>query len=284
MNLRIISAREHTITKTIDLMNRGFSDYLVQLEFEPTRFSRQIAQDGLDLSASGVVLDGDRPLGFAMLSRRGWNSRIAAMAVVPEVRRNGVGRHLMDHLIDAARKRGDRRIELEVIDSNEGAIALYQSAGFKPIRRLLSFKTNKPGPGQGAALEEVDPGTVARMVVAFGIEGLPWQVSGASLAHYCLPHRAYQLANAYAIISDPEKPLVRIHTIVVRPLGRLQGQAKALLNALFAKFPSRSWEIAPHCPEEVGGFFQKSGFEPGDISQLHMAMDLVVPQGQKPNT
>ncbi len=50
--------------------------------------------------------------------------------VAPAGRGRGVGRALVDLTAERARARGCRRIELDVNDANEAALALYRSAGF----------------------------------------------------------------------------------------------------------------------------------------------------------
>lgn len=53
------------------------------------------------------------------------------LAVAPEFRRQGLGRTLTLALFDALRARGVVSVTLEVRDSNEPAIRLYESLGFR---------------------------------------------------------------------------------------------------------------------------------------------------------
>lgn len=46
-------------------------------------------------------------------------------------RGSGIGRAMMDSILDLAAERGLRKVELEVFAENEAAIALYRSAGFE---------------------------------------------------------------------------------------------------------------------------------------------------------
>ena len=52
------------------------------------------------------------------------------MGLLPEARGRGLGRRLIAAAIDAARKRGFERIELDVFASNTRARALYERIGF----------------------------------------------------------------------------------------------------------------------------------------------------------
>jgi ribosomal-protein-alanine acetyltransferase len=60
---------------------------------------------------------------------------VLTIAVGAELRGRGVGRALLIHLLDAAGRRGARRVFLEVRADNPVAQALYASEGFEPIGR-----------------------------------------------------------------------------------------------------------------------------------------------------
>ncbi len=60
------------------------------------------------------------------------------LAVVPEYRRHGVGRALMDASEQVARDHGLPRIELSVRSHNEGAQAFYASVGYSPVQIRLA--------------------------------------------------------------------------------------------------------------------------------------------------
>lgn len=82
-----------------------------------------VAADGDQwLGMAGGYLDGDRP-GVAGL----WG-----MWVAPEARRQGVGRHLVEAVVDWGRAAGASRLELSVTDRADAAIALYRELGFVP--------------------------------------------------------------------------------------------------------------------------------------------------------
>jgi ribosomal-protein-alanine N-acetyltransferase len=58
---------------------------------------------------------------------------ILDIAVAPEYRRRGLGGLLMEHVVSLSRQKNCRLISLEVRRSNEAALGLYESLGFKPI-------------------------------------------------------------------------------------------------------------------------------------------------------
>jgi hypothetical protein len=55
---------------------------------------------------------------------------------------------------------------------------------------------------------------------------------------------------------------------------RRQGQAPRLLNALFAKFPGRIWQVPAIFPEEMGSTFMRAGMQPETLSQWQMVCRL----------
>ena len=57
--------------------------------------------------------------------------QVGSIAVLPEFRRRGLGRQLLEILLAACRETGTRDTYLEVRVSNEPAIALYRSLGFE---------------------------------------------------------------------------------------------------------------------------------------------------------
>lgn len=59
-------------------------------------------------------------------------AHVTNIAVQPQRRREGVGRHLLAHLVDTAIDRGALALTLEVRVSNDAAIGLYSQFGFAP--------------------------------------------------------------------------------------------------------------------------------------------------------
>ena len=82
-----------------------------------------------------VVLDGGRVVGWADVSSVFGESKahigVLGMALLPEVRRQGVGSQLLGKTIHAAWGRGLTRIELTVRDDNLHARKLYERLGFE---------------------------------------------------------------------------------------------------------------------------------------------------------
>jgi len=57
--------------------------------------------------------------------------RLVRMTVARELRGRGLGRRLVNHLLDEARQRGYRRVVVETTDDWQDAIGLYRACGFQ---------------------------------------------------------------------------------------------------------------------------------------------------------
>lgn len=71
--------------------------------------------------------------GHAILNVAAGESHLLNVCVLREHRGRGLGRMLVDHVLERARARGAERTFLEVRPTNRSAIALYQSMGFVDI-------------------------------------------------------------------------------------------------------------------------------------------------------
>lgn len=66
-------------------------------------------------------------------------SEIITLAVIPEARRRGVGRGLLQTALQAARAAGANEMFLEVSSENQPALALYVAAGFLSVGRRRQY-------------------------------------------------------------------------------------------------------------------------------------------------
>jgi GNAT superfamily N-acetyltransferase len=115
----------------------GFRDWLIESlptdESIAASVERLIADPGTEFLLAGA---GGPPSGVCQLRYRHsvWTGTpdcwLEDLFVQEHARGSGVGRALVDAAFDAARARGAARIELDTNETNLGAIALYERAGF----------------------------------------------------------------------------------------------------------------------------------------------------------
>ena len=274
MSLELKPLLDYDLVEVAELLNRGFADYLIKIEFNVAVLLHMVLHDGIDAGSSRVVLRDGEAVGVAMIARCGWSSRLAGMAIVPEARGQGAGSWLMAQLVAEAKARGERRMVLEVIEQNTAAVHLYEVCGFQVLRRLVSYAGSADGEGEKAELEQVDTREVAQMVTMYGLPDLPWQISGESLVHVGPPNRAYRMGTAYVVISNPDASRIGLRAVVVEPEARGQGRATRLLRAVMAHHPGKGWAVPALCPEEIGGLFEKVGLVKGPLAQLQMGIEF----------
>ncbi len=81
-------------------------------------------------------------LGYVGCWLTGENIDIMNIVVDETVRRQGVGRFLLFHLIDFGLKHDCLHVSLEVRESNQAAIKLYASLGFEVVRKRVNYYKN----------------------------------------------------------------------------------------------------------------------------------------------
>ncbi len=112
------------------------------LNIERQSFGRPWSEDGF-LSALrqrnciGTVAELDhRIVGFMIYELHKSMLRILNFAVAPEARRNGVGRQMVQRLVDKLTQQRRNEIVLEVRETNVDAQLFFASAGFRAVTVL----------------------------------------------------------------------------------------------------------------------------------------------------
>ena len=102
------------------------------------------SQLGGILPMAGVSLvlarDADRgeAIGFSLFRTVADEAELLLIAVAPEQQKRGVGRMLLDDVLERVRNDGVSRVHLEVRDGNS-AVSLYREAGFSPVGRRRNY-------------------------------------------------------------------------------------------------------------------------------------------------
>jgi putative acetyltransferase len=122
-----------------------------ELPFEPRGLDADILAAGAHFAAGGgaffVAVDAaERVVGTAGLLRTGPASgEVRKMFLLPEARGQGVGRALLDAVLEAARSRGLERLTLTTRHRYDRAIRLYERAGFRPAGAAREPRADDPG-------------------------------------------------------------------------------------------------------------------------------------------
>ncbi|HEY62945.1 MAG TPA: GNAT family N-acetyltransferase [Caldilineae bacterium] len=146
--VRILPADAAPWDSLVQALNRGYSDYSEPIHTTVLQLQQMVTAWDIDRRGSVIAFSPHgRPIGVGLLGIRGNRAWIGGLAVAPEWRRRGVGRAILNSLIQAAREREATSVTLEVLTENEPAISLYRSTGFHIHRELLSWER---GPEVGA--------------------------------------------------------------------------------------------------------------------------------------
>lgn len=101
---------------------------------------------GLEASYARRALDADgRTIGFALCRAAGPEVELLLVAVSPHGRGRGLGRMLVENVIDAAAQRNARDMFLEVRENNLTARRLYHGLGFADVGRRADYYAGTGG-------------------------------------------------------------------------------------------------------------------------------------------
>lgn len=278
MNFDSAPASNYPLPDLVKFLNRGFEAYFVPIQFNTVIFLEMLRKDGIDLTASRVLILDGQPCGIALIARRGTlrTSRLAAMGIATEVRGKGAGSWFMKELLDEARQRGEREMVLEVIEQNEPAVKLYKKSGFQVMRRLIGFihRDKDVAENERGTLHKIDLREMGRLVSQYGLPDLPWQLSGESIARMNPPACAYSKGQAYVAISNPEAEQVVVWSLLVEPEARGKSLGADLLKSVIASHRAKTWHVPAIFPEEFGRVFERAGFQREELSQWQMKLIL----------
>lgn len=289
MTIQLAPALNFDLAILADVFTRGFEGYFVPIAETPAGLASRLRYDTIDLAASQVALIDGRPCGVIFVAVRGWAYRIAGMGVAMEARRQGLGRRLMEAVIEHGRTAGVRSVVLEVIEQNEPAVKLYRSLGFEAWRRLVGFEASgeELAQARGAAREldasrdaatltSVEARLVGHQIAREAAFDLPWQLAaetfgarGVGLPGYTLQDKAFALMRA-----PQEGPLV-LEALLVKRSERRRKWGSRLVHALASQHSGRAMRVPPRLPDELAdAFFETLGFHRSPICQLEMKLVL----------
>ncbi|TWF53155.1 GNAT family N-acetyltransferase [Neorhizobium alkalisoli] len=261
-------------------LTEGFAGYVVTFTASAASIALRMERENIDADCSEVFFDGDTPAGILLVARRGNRCRISALGIGPAIRGKGVGRQVMAKAIDAARRRGDREMVLEVIDSNPRARDLYVSLGFETSRQLVGFSRGRRRPApdlptDAPELAACDPVKAADMLLRFAEPGLTWQTDPVCFRHAAPPLKGFAIGETAVALLDDSSAEIRIHGLAVDPGQRRKGLGRALADGLASAYPGRRLYIVENVPKGLlDPFMRKIGWRRSSLTQSEMRLKL----------
>jgi GNAT superfamily N-acetyltransferase len=215
-DLELRSARALAPSERAELFNAAYEGYVVPFHLDEQQMAFMDNAFDLDLDASRIAYRGGEPVGLGNLGLRAEDGWIGGIGVVSAARRSGVGEALMGALHEQARERGVRRIWLEVIVENTGALALYEKLGYEHVQDVEVWTL--PGAEGEHAGREVP---VAEVQAQLSDRHQPWQRAGGTLANY---------DDVRGVVTDTGAMLFCVRTSA--QLQQYTGEPEPLLRAL----------------------------------------------------
>ncbi len=96
-------------------------------------------------SAWALVAETDRPIGFLLAQSAADEAEIVSIGVSAGFRRKGVGKALINSLLQFGGLKGAAKIFLEVAADNDGGIALYEATGFERVGMRRNYYKRRGG-------------------------------------------------------------------------------------------------------------------------------------------
>jgi [ribosomal protein S18]-alanine N-acetyltransferase len=122
--------------QAIAALSRDLIECGLGWEYRPERIRELIAaRDTVTI----VARDGDRVVGFAIMSFGDEYAHLVLMAVRPAGQRRGIARRMTQWLIETAKTAGIASIHLELRAQNKDGFAFYRALGFSETLRLPGY-------------------------------------------------------------------------------------------------------------------------------------------------
>ena len=144
---RIEPATEGDVGLVLDFI-KGLAEY-EQMAGEVAATEEDLRESlfGPGAVAEAVIgYSGDEPVGFALFFHHysTFTGRpslyLEDIFVLPQWRKNGLGRELMSYLAKTALARKCRRLEWSVLDWNQSAIGFYKGLGANPVNGWTTYR------------------------------------------------------------------------------------------------------------------------------------------------
>lgn len=276
MNIEIVPAHEVALAEQARIFNLAFAGYLIGWsEMDAGALARFLCAQGADLCYSRLVRRNGVTVGFAYINRTGNIPRLAGMGTIRKARRIGAAAHLLSHLLEESKTRGDAAMVLEVFEQNLPALSLYRRFGFQDVSPLFGWrraaKIATPEQ-QFKGINEIAVIDAIQKPNAFEYPEIPWQISRHAVLKVS-GARAFGNGPACVVIGDTTVQPTRIHAALAA-----KQDWKALRNVLAAvihQFPNCEFTAPAIFPEQFGvEIFEPLGFVREPLNQILMRRDL----------
>jgi GNAT superfamily N-acetyltransferase len=279
--------RTDDIALLVDALNRCWAPYCpAEPPMTPAAFKRTIRAEQVWCSSCMVAFAGDDPVGVLIGAKRPSGTLVRQIAVHPEHRRHGHGRHLLTSLGSKLSILGPPRMVAEVPEALAPACELFSASGYVPEAHLTDY-VRQPG-AVGASRVAATPDDRDGFVIPITVDDLAANgLLGEDDARTCWERSAETLTArkdeiaGLAVASDerieasvlyvngagPDVELVSLRSYVEDGGARL----KRLLARLGAQGPTTFTLAKVHPAELSSELLSALGFSPAGSHRLFAA-------------
>jgi len=266
-----------------DCFNDGFSDYALNMTATDSYLANRWELGGVDFSLSGGAWIDDKLVGLVIIMVGNSNGIPTAFngatCVRPEARGQAATQRIFDFLIPKFKEKGIQKAQLEVLEENDRAIAVYEKIGFQINRKLLCFKekenieiySNKLTDLQIEACSPFNPAKYP----SWKTNKPGWEQSDLTIINFPKKHKFFALKSkskiiGYLIVCPGSKLISQILISPEHHLGDIENGVFSYLRSL--NLPTRLINIGEQSKKLID-FLLKSGFS-NYINQFEMSMNL----------
>lgn len=133
------SAASLSLEQVTHAFNLGFTGYYLPMAQTPDGLAQMMRENDVRLDASVALAVEGELAGIGLVGVRETRGWVAGMGVAPQWRGRGIGGRLLERLLAQMRAIGLAFAQLEVLEVNTPALALYRRMGFNATRKLLVY-------------------------------------------------------------------------------------------------------------------------------------------------
>ena len=184
-------------TTTTAALSAAYEGYFYPLQFTEAATANYVHVHDIVPEASPVWMCGGAPVAIALLGIRGDRAWVGAFGISPRWRGQGLAPAMFGEVIRLAKKARVRTIQLEVLEENTRARAIYERAGFTIERKLVSWERTDI-PASKTPFECTDVGPLLAREVPHAPSAC-WQREPRTLQRRAAQFAAVQSGTSFAI-------------------------------------------------------------------------------------
>src|SRR6187200_1203073 len=165
--------RTDDIGLLVDALNRCWAPHVPgEPPATPDSFKRSIRDLQIWCSSCMVAFSDADPIGVLIGGKRSSATLIHKIAVHPDHRRQGHGRHLLDSLASKLAILGPPRMIAEVPETLAATCALFSASGYVEEARLTDYVLYDVGPNFSSATAQSEENHAGRFVIPVTVDDL----------------------------------------------------------------------------------------------------------------